>query len=142
MKGLVWLSLVVSLLTISCKKDNNEKQTPQVVKTAFEKLYPDVKNAEWDTEGGNYEAGFRMNNLKYSVLFDAQGKLLKTESEINASELPQAIKDYVASNYPGKQIKGATRVVDAQDKISYEAEIDGRYLIFDAQGSFLKFEDD
>lgn len=113
-------------------------EVPVAVKSAFEKQYPDVKDADWEKEGANYEAEFEVNDTETSVVFDANGTLLETEVEIESSALPQAANDYVAKNYPGSKIKEAAKITDAAGTVTYEAEVGKSDLIFDASGNFLK----
>ena len=47
---------------------------------------------------------------------------------------------YVKQHYKGAKITEAGKVTDAQGKLSYEAEIKGRDVIFDKEGNFVKAE--
>ena len=116
-----------------------EAEVPAAVKTAFAGLYPNTKVEKWEKEGANYEAEFEKSEVETSVLFDASGKLLETETEISVNDLPQAAKDYVAKNFPGKKIHEASKIVAADGTVTYEAEVDADY-IFDANGNFMKKE--
>lgn len=116
----------------------HKAEVPQAVKAAFEKQYPAVQKVDWDHEGDNYEAEFHQNKTEYSVLYDVNGQLLETEMEINPAELPAAVKDYVKAHYAGKRIKEASKIVGADGKLSYEAEVDDHDLIFDDKGQFIK----
>lgn len=115
-------------------------EVPAAVTAKFATLYPNVKDAEWEKEGANYEAEFDVNKTETSCSFDASGNLLQTETEISVSELPQAVKDYFTKNAPGKKIKEASKMVDPSGTISYEAEVDETDYIFDASGNFVSKE--
>lgn len=55
------------------------------------------------------------------------------EEYINIEDLPQSIKDYIATNYPNNTIKKA----EFEDG-EYEVKLDGDIeLCFDAQGNFI-----
>ena len=54
---------------------------PQAVLNAFQKLYPDVKDVEWEKEADNFEAEFYIDGDEISVEFNAKGKVLETEIE-------------------------------------------------------------
>ncbi len=73
-----------------------------------------------------------------SVVMDGQGKLKGTETDIAVSELPAAIRDYVAKQMPGKKIQEAAIIVDASGMKKYEAEVGGKDLLFDMAGKPLK----
>src|ERR1043166_7934457 len=113
---------------------------PAVVKTKFASLYPTVKKAKWDREAANYEASFEQGEVETSVLFDASGNVLETETEISINELPKSVMDYVAQHYKTK-IKEASKIVDAKGIVTYEAEVKEGDLIFDTNGNFMRKDD-
>jgi hypothetical protein len=117
----------------SVKKD----EVPVAVKAAFAKKYPEVRTVKWGREDGNFEAEFEVNKTAHSALMDADGNLLESEVSIKTSELPQAVSEYVAKNYK-VIIKEAARITDVAGKITYEAEVGGKDLIFDEKGVFVK----
>jgi hypothetical protein len=108
----------------------------EVVKTALSKTYPNAKSIKWDKEESNYEASFKIDNLDHSVLFDAKGNIL--ESEVAVKELPKNVLEYLNKNYPNQKITELAKITDAKGVVTYEAEIKGKDLIFDANGKFLK----
>ncbi len=78
------------------------------------------------------------------VIFDADGNFLKERTgkpnggghgtEIDPSELPTTITDYITANYPDANIEGARQ----SDK-GYGVKLDsGVVVIFDADGNFVK----
>jgi len=82
------------------------------------------------------------------LIFDADGKFLgraddddnddKDDEDIEVSELPQAILDYIATNYPNNTIIEAER----EDDNTYEVTLNnGVELEFAADGTFLDAED-
>lgn len=119
-----------------------EAEVPAPVKAAFTKLYPAVKDVDWEKEETYYEAEFELNAIETSVLIDTQGNLKETETEIAVSALPKNITDYIATNFAGYKIKEAAKISDASGTVTYEAEVskgsDKYDLIFDSNGAFLK----
>ena len=115
-----------------------ESEVPAPVKAGFSKHYPDIKSVKWEKEGANYEAEFDLKKVETSVLIDASGAILETESEINVSELPKAVSDYVTKNLSGKKIKEASKIIDTKGIVTYEAEVEKTDYIFDANGNFIK----
>jgi hypothetical protein len=75
---------IIMILTIftgfSCAQ---QVVPPDVVVKAFQKLYPDAENVEWEKEGDNFEAEFFEDGNEISAEFNAQGKLLEVENEEN-----------------------------------------------------------
>ncbi|MCB9001391.1 MAG: PepSY-like domain-containing protein [Bacteroidales bacterium] len=132
--------LIIATLFASCSNAQklNEKNVPIAVKDAFQKEYPNITNAKWEYENGNYEVNFNLENKEASLLIDEQGDILETEIEIKTSELPKTVIDYTNANYKGKRIKEAARIINSKGEITYEAEIKGMDLIFDSNGNFIK----
>lgn len=114
-----------------------DTEVPGVVKTAFDKQYPGVK-AKWEKEDGNYEAGFKKDGKTMSVVYDAMGTMKETEVSIKESELPPSALDYIKSNYKGKKIKETAKITKADGTVNYEAEIEGKDVVFDSNGKFIK----
>ncbi len=123
------------ILLTSC--GNNASNVPANAKSNFEKDFPGV-NAKWDKEDSNFEASFKQNNNTMSALYDANGNKLETEQDIDASALPQNIKDYVSQSYKGEKIKEATIITKANGEINYEAEVKEKDLLFTKEGQFIK----
>ncbi len=134
---IIALAIAMSSCGAEAQK-TKDSDVPVEVKTAFEKLYPNVKDVDWVKEDANYEAGFEDNKIETSVVLDATGKVLETEVEIKSSEFPQGVTDYLTTNHPNVKIKESAKITDADGKVTYEAEINNTDLIFDSDGNFLK----
>ncbi|GAB3047393.1 PepSY-like domain-containing protein [Spirosoma pulveris] len=111
---------------------------PAATKARVARLYPGVKAVKWEKEDGNYEAELTHNGKELSLVIDANGNILETETTIALSALPASVRDYVAKHHAGKKIKEAAEIVDANGKKTYEAEVGGKDLMFDANGQFIK----
>ena len=89
---------------------------------------------------GNYEV---VLSNSVELIFDANGNFLGIDDDsndnygdtyINPADLPQAILDYIANNYPNNTIDEA----ELENNGNYEVELDDdTELIFDADGNFL-----
>ena len=139
MKKYILSSSIFALIAV-CAFAGGE--VPVIVKTKFASLYPNITKAKWEQEGVNYEAEFDLNKVETSVLFDASGNVLETETEIKVTELPKSATDYCAKTWAGKKIKEASKIIDSKGVLTYEAEIEGMDQIFDANGTFLKSQKD
>lgn len=115
-----------------------QKDLPAVVQKGFQKQFPAVKDAKWEKENGNYEAGFKENGTETSVVIDPSGNILETETEMKSNSLSAPVKAYITKNYPNQKIKEAAKITDAKGIVTYEAEVNGKDLIFDNKGKFLK----
>ncbi len=114
-----------------------ESEVPAVVKMSFEKNFSG-QTAKWEKEDGNFEAGFKKDGKNTSATFKPDGTFLETEIAIKESELPAGILDYIKTNYKGKKIKESSKITSAANTVTYEAEIEGKDVIFDSNGKFIK----
>ena len=73
-----------------------------------------------------------------SVLIETNGTIVETETDIKTADLPASVLAYTKQNYPGKNIKEAAKIVKADGSVNYEAEINGKDVIFDANGKFIR----
>lgn len=117
-----------------------EAEVPEAVKKTQSQNFPKIKVEKWEKEGANFESEFHVNKIETSAIFEANGTLVATETEMKPSELPKEITDYVTKNMAGKKIKEAAKIIDAGGTISYEAEIENVDYIFDPNGTLLKKE--
>ena len=70
----------------------SKRGTPIAVKAAFKQRFPTVTKVSFDKEGnGEFEAGFKMDGVKMSANFTADGTWRETESEIGAAALPATV---------------------------------------------------
>lgn len=115
---------------------------PQAVKTAFAQKYPEaVKQVNWEKENGNYEANWGgKSGEDNSAMYSPTGKFLEIAKAISVKELPAASVSYVNSHYKGHTISEAALVTDAKGKVTYEAEVAHKDVVFDQQGNFVKTE--
>ncbi len=138
MKKLTLLAaLVVLTATAACGQKLDAANVPPAVKTACAMRYPGIM-VKWEKEGGNYEAAFKRNNNSMSALFKPDGTFTESEVDMKWSELPGTVLAYVQQHYTGQIIKGAAKITKADGTINYEAEINKKDLVFDANGKFLK----
>ena len=137
MKKLFLLLAIVTFVTQSHAQSLKEKEVPMAVKKAFMKDNPKIMDAKWSKDGKNFEAEFVINGVPTAETYYANGKLKEDETEMEVSALPQSIKDYVKANYKGAKIKEASKLL-SKGITTYEAEVNGKDLIFSANGKYLK----
>lgn len=138
MKKLVLAIAIIMAGSFVQAQKLNEKEVPAPVKSTFQQKYAHIKSVKWEKEHGNYEAGFKDKGVENSVLLDASGNILEIETEIKVHQLPQGAKAYVEKNHKGQKIKEASKIINNKGEVTYEAEVNGKDLIFDPQGKFLK----
>lgn len=138
----VSLFVASALLAVAVTaQDLKSSSIPAVVKSALLKKYPEGKNASWEKEHGNYEANWGgKSGEDNSVQFTPKGEFIEIVKAISVNELPQSVPGYVKQHYKGAKVAEAGRVTDAKGKISYEAVVNGKDIIFDENGNFVKAE--
>ena len=140
-KVFLLITLAFGVISVQAQK-LEESAVPAPVKAAFQKAYPAIKTVQWGKEAGNYEAAFKEGTSEEVAVYDATGKLIQTEKEINPTALPKAVTDKLATLLPGKKIKEATEIKNADGTMNYEAEVNEIDYTFDASGKLLKKEAD
>ena len=140
-RSLLLSMLVFSIGLFASAQKMSETEVPNSVKTSFAKMYPGI-TPKWEKEGANYEAGFKKNDKVMAAVFTANGSLVESEVAIKVEELPATVLTYVKSNYKDKKIAEAAKITKADGTINYEAEVDGKDVIFDSNGKFIKEEMD
>ncbi len=134
------LSVVIVLFVLAVPYAQAQKLVvPEVVKAKVKALYPKANDVDWELEDGNYEAEIEQKGSSdVSVVLNAQGSVLETETEIKVSELPTAVRTYIAQQLGNKKIKEAAKIVKADNTVEYEAQVGKKDYLFDSVGVFLK----
>jgi hypothetical protein len=140
MKKILMFAFIGVVCTLSaCAQKLKESQVPAVAKTAFAKQYANTVG-QWEKEDGNYEVVFKKDGKDLSSVIDMSGKFILTETELSSKELPQSVQLYLQSHYKNAKVKGAAKIEKASGEVNYEAIVNGKELIFDANGKILKTE--
>jgi riboflavin synthase alpha subunit len=138
MKKTLVFSLLVAGFSLSASAQKlKESQVPAVVKSAFTKEHPNTI-AQWEKEEGNYEVVFKQDGKTMSSVIDKKGSVLENETDLTANELPQNIQSYLKQHYKGANITGAAKVVKANGEVNYEANVNKKEIMFDANGQVMK----
>jgi len=138
MKKLALMMVAAMFTSLTFAQKLQDKNVPALVKTSFQKSYPNVKEVKWEKEGVNFEVEFELNKSEQSVLFDAKGSIIETEIKIEISQFPNGVLDYIKINYKGQSVKEAAKITDTKGTVTYEAEIKEMDLLFDSNGKFIK----
>ncbi len=144
MKKIVTLIALTFVINISKAQKTKLSEIPKAVSESFKTNFPDVKGEVWEKEKekDNFEAEFKINTVEISATFNSDGKLIEREVKMNISELPETITEYIKKNYPDYKLSEASRIVNSDGVLSYEAEImkgkNTTDLLFDSNGSFLE----
>ncbi len=121
--------LVFSL--VSCA----QKTPPKAVADAFSQRFQKAEKVKWDMEEANeWEAEFKLSGKELSASFDLTGKWLETEAEIEATELPEAVKTAVEKQFAGAKIGEASRI-ESPDFTGFEFELKQKGKEFEVQST-------
>lgn len=142
MKKLILITILSMMSLATFGQEVKEKDVPQIVSKALYKNYPAAKSVKWEKEKNNYEASFELNKTETSVVLTSKGNIVETEVEIITAQLPKKVMDYLRTNFKNEKIKEAAKITDAKGTVTYEAEIKGKDLLFDANGNFISLKED
>ncbi len=125
---------------------NTDRNIPVEVSDAIARTYPTSTNVRWKMDTVNVDdfiAVFRLEKIKYIIELQATGNIIKTDYDIDVSQVPQVIMDYIKANYPNAKIKGSRRtdiVMDSKGTILYTVQLEKRGipLVFDANGNLVQ----
>lgn len=141
MKKILFTGMVSTAFFTTALFAQGHINVPKVVKDAFARKFPEAKNVTWETEKGNFEANWGgQSGEDNSVLYTPLGKFLEAGKAIALNQLPARAVSYVKSHYKGAPITEAMQITSANGKITYEAEVHGKDIIFDEHGNFVKKE--
>ncbi|HLT08571.1 MAG TPA: PepSY-like domain-containing protein [Cyclobacteriaceae bacterium] len=133
-------STIVAFSMMGCSLVDNDipaSKVPSVVKNAFEQQYANAVDIDWEKKKDNFEVDFEIANVDYAALYNKQGQLMMTKEDISTSQLPTAVADKIAQDYPDYYIDDADKIT-VGDRILYQVELEGnvreRKLVYTADG--------
>ena len=139
MKKLFLLFLLGAGLSIDAPAQRNyNDEIPAAVRTAFTQQFPGTE-ASWAKEGDQYVAHFRQKRLDMNIRYNAEGAVTRMEEEIKVWQLPLPVIEYMEQHY-GDTPKEAAKVTRANGEINYEAQVNGKEVVFDASCAVLEEE--
>ena len=121
----------------ACGQKLDASKVPAAVKTTFATKYAGL-SAKWEKEDGKYEANFKQDGNTMSAMFMPNGTFTESEMDIKVSDLPASVLLYLKQHYTGKTIKAGAKITKADGTENYEAQVNGKDVIFDANGKFIK----
>lgn len=138
MKQLLAVGLLYfSLLGVNAQK-LNDSEVPVIIKDAFAKMYPGIKEASWNKEGTLYKASFSDGNYKGAVSFANDGKWTERETVIPVKSLPVNVGDYVETNYKNIKITSALKITKPSGEIQLKVAVGNKQILFTKEGDFVK----
>jgi len=120
-------------------------ELPLAVQSNFKKRFPEAEKINWKKDQNVYLADFVIKDINTKVSYSDKGEWKSTSWEIPVEYTPQAIKTYIATNFPKFKIKEVhiEEVYPALEKF-YSARIAKKkeiyFLKFKISGEFVKKE--
>lgn len=143
MKKLILMFVIFASIGLFASAQKlNESKVPPAVKSAFAKKFAGA-TAKWGKENAKeYEAEFTWNNKSASANFLTDGTWVETEAEINAADIPAAVKSAIEKKYPNASITKVFKIENSKGEQTYEAEIKTgnkkKEMILKADGAIMK----
>ena len=96
---------------------------PSSVTSDLATRFPGAKVGGWEVSKNGYEAEWKENGMEIAVVYDAKGKYLMTERQIDIKTLPKAVSSAVKINHPGAVIQEAEMQELNNQAIMYQIEV-------------------
>jgi hypothetical protein len=125
MKNKIIMLICATLLvgTLSAQKITADK-IPAAITSAFKSKYPGATNTSWSMQGKNYKADFKVNAAHETALFNSSGGWIKTDTDISAVELPEAVRQTITKQFAGYNIQEASRMENSDHGNGYEVALE------------------
>lgn len=102
-------------------------QAPKTLTAAFQQKFVGAGNVKWEKENEkDYEAFFDMNGKKMSAIFNEQGQLLTTQTEIGLKGLPGIARMILQTRFIGWNISTAHKIDKPDGTSLFRANLDRR----------------
>lgn len=144
MKKHIFLLYSLTVLCISTTVAQTSDKIPAVVKTEFDKRYPNQEVA-WSKEKRSYIARFEEHGRRDIVRFNGRGKMTQRGWYIIFSKLPEPAMVYLNKYYKEQVLTDAfkdniLKTEYANGDIMYKVPVDSKELIFSGKGVLTKIE--
>ncbi|PLW99025.1 MAG: hypothetical protein C0594_17540, partial [Marinilabiliales bacterium] len=117
---------------------------PQNIQDAFNSKYSDAENVEWNTESGQYDVTFVLDDYMQHVFYSSDGKWLKLVTElVSDEELPEAVRNAYTKKYKDGYAYRYLKITTTEN-IVFEVELSVEDLVYilkiNDKGSILSSE--
>lgn len=135
--------LTVALAILNTVSFGQIRKIPAEVTTAFSEKFPKASNVEWSDKITAFEATFEFNNKKTEASFSPKGEWKKTETTLQADEVPAAVIDGLSkSKYTDWENRSYVKVVDEKGTtyrvLVKKSDIQKKYLFFTPEGQLTR----
>ncbi|MDX9759413.1 MAG: PepSY-like domain-containing protein [Bacteroidota bacterium] len=137
-------TLTVVVLLVLCAAVARAQDVPSTVVSAFQQRYAAAHHTVWDElEEGEFTATFVLGNVEMSVRYNAAGEWLSATVYLEESDVPSAVRNAVATQFPEYDMYDVVRVEDATAafyEMTLESEEDALVVQVATDGRILKKE--
>jgi hypothetical protein len=137
MKKLILILAMISMGGYATAQKILTSSVPKAAEAKFDALFPKATMVTWEKEGVNYEADFKLDGTSMEAVFAPDGTYIQKEITIDETALPTEAKEYIGKTYPGKKITECVKIVKADGKVFFEAEVEENEMTFDENGTYL-----
>lgn len=146
-KQLFMLGAALAIVSASQAQNISQDQVPSVIVNKFSTQFPKATDVEWEMDGSFYAVDFEIGwNTDHEIWYNAEGNIIRHIEDIATSELPQAVKDKIKTDFNGYSIDDPERITD-NGKVSYKMELNALTqqdweVMMDAEGNALSKKPD
>ena len=102
--GIALIAITLGITACSDDDDNvPQDKVPAAVKETFNQMFP-MATPKWEMEFGMYKAEWKEEGHNIDAWFMRNGEWKCTDRSMLPTSLPQAVIDYIVTNYPGYHI--------------------------------------
>ena len=110
MKYILSISILVCSIVVAQAQVIQQADVPAAVLNAVKARYPNVSEIKWKLKDDEYRAEFKIDKRGHDIWLDKSGSIKKLKQDISKNDLPDAVKQKIASEFK-------TFTIDDADKI-------------------------
>jgi uncharacterized protein YijF (DUF1287 family) len=110
MKYILSISILVCSIVVAQAQVIQQADVPAAVLNAVKARYPNVSEIKWKLKDDEYRAEFKIDKRGHDIWLDKSGSIKKLKQDISKNDLPDAVKQKIASEFK-------TFAIDDADKI-------------------------
>jgi hypothetical protein len=121
MKKLLMICFFIGfVLNNSLQQQGQPEKIPVTILSAFASNFPKAQKVKWRVETtAKFRAEFELNGAASAAIYNTNGKLIESETEITGSALPQSVLVEMYKSFAGFKISEIEQVIDSNNIITY-----------------------
>lgn len=141
-KQVLFIGILIATVFSSQAQDLVQNQVPSVILNKFHEQFAKATDIEWEMDGLLYNVEFEIGwNTDHEIWYDTEGNIIKHKEDISRSELPEAVRNVIKTNFKGYTIDDLERITD-NGKVCYKMELNSLMkedwdVVMDVDGTVL-----